>query len=222
MKVSLAKRAECVARIRAGQSTYAAEARRVAVNERSVRRWVEDAGGLPDPDKAPPLPGGGTGPETAEGPSTPELNPRLEEALRETGAAPAAPSPADAAAAARSEDVRLALETVKGVKAMLAYGAGLAYGIPADDPAISKASELIPPAEAAVVANGPYLADMIRRQVGGPYVLAAALALDAVVSWAAIRARAVKLHPPAPRAAAQPLETKAPAQAPAPPEGASL
>ena len=188
MKVSARARAAAVARIRAGQSTNAAEALRLGVDEKSIRRYLMAA---PPPGQE----GAQAGPDSAASPAVPEDNPRLEEVLREAGDASAAPSPAAAQAAALEDDKRLALESVKGIKAVVVNGMALLYQVPLEDGVISRASALSAPAEMMVAANAGYLADLMRRNVGGPYLLAAVLAFDGILAWSLVSRRGRALHP---------------------------
>jgi len=188
MRVSARAKAASVARVRSGQATIADEARRLGVDERSVRRYLE-AAPAPGSEAAQAAPGAvGT-------PAVPEDNPRLEEVLREAGDATAAPSPAAAAAAALEDDRRLALESIRGIKAVAVSGLALLYNVPLEDGVITKAAALSAQAEMMIVANATYLADLMRRNVGGPYLLAAVLAFDGILAWSLVSRRGRALNP---------------------------
>ncbi len=211
MKILPSQRTKMISRLRAGESKVQEEARRYRISERQVRRLLEEAGGKePGPETETPEENAKS--ETAQTSGKPPESPKIEEALRDVGELNPAASHLPPAVDARAEDEKLALETVQGTKSAAVTIAGsMLLAIPDSDPILARSSQLTSFGKAAVIANAPWLADQIRKNVGGPYLLAVMLGLDVLVTVVSLLRYSAKIHPKKPPVPVDPAKEAAPA-----------
>jgi hypothetical protein len=183
-----------VARVLAGKSTCSREAAQLGVTPQAVRGWVRAMRPPPPPvqETTEPAPA----PEVAPGPTpaapgAPAGDDPLVRARSAAGLPPAGSGgglpPPEALRAAEEADKQLVVQTAIDAKRGVLTFAATKAGLPADDPDLVKISGLTPLLASALQANASWIAPIIREKLQGKFALMVAVAIDGVLTLAALK-----------------------------------
>jgi transposase-like protein len=192
-----------VARILSGRATVQQIAEELQVSEQAVRSWRRDrrpaptAKPAPKESVSPSLQGPGHTAPGSLNPQAPGAKTSPDDPLARAraaagipaGGAPAAALPGDdVMRAADQADRELVVQTAMDLKAAGLQLIAAKAGLPEDDPDLKKISGLTPVAATALQANASWIAPIIREKVQGKLALVVALGIEAVFTFAALKA----------------------------------